>query len=187
MDFQELCSKHGTPIIVYEESKLIQNFKNVEKFFPEHKLMYNLSLNSHEEIVSTLKKTSITFAYSSPHELDLVKDVSSKINILPVKATKFIEQQVNQGSNLLFFDNKFELGKLVKWKTEISLCLKVNLSENQSKFGVKIDQIDSFLKEAKDDGFNVVGLNFEMNDFSKDWIKIINSSIERHQIQTLII
>lgn len=65
-------------------------------------MLYDVSVNSSKEVLVELKHSDFKFGYSNESELEVLKtlgiDLSSSINLLPVRKQKFVNKSIESST-----------------------------------------------------------------------------------------
>ena len=76
MKLQDLIKNFGTPLYVYEEDKIRENYELIESSIPysNKQIHYAVMCNNNKEILGIIKRMGASVQINSLHELDLVEE-----------------------------------------------------------------------------------------------------------------
>ena len=84
-----------------------------------------------------LKHSDFKFGYSNESELETLKtlgiDLSSSINILPVRKQKFVNKSIESSTAYFVFDNIYELERFESFKETTKLLLRISMFEDKDE------------------------------------------------------
>ena len=137
----------------------------MKQTFPDSQIMYDLSHNSHHDVIKQVMSLDCLLGVSSIDEIlwarDLGIDSKKLVNIAVVKSQKTIEKCSDMKVENYIFDNEFELEKF-DW--HMKLILKIKWLEDLISFeqdkGAKYLEL---LKNTQLKGLDVVGISINVN------------------------
>ena len=167
-----LIRLHGTPLLVLDKSKLIEEYQRFRRRLPRVKLYYAIKANPHPDIIRTFRDQGGSFDVASEGELRhvLAQGVppSRIIFANPIKRPEALEYARRAGVNFVTFDNEPELYKLAKHARGCRVLARMKCSnlgsivELSLKFGADLDQIVPMLLKARSLGLRPEGVSFHV-------------------------
>jgi len=174
--YQSLVKRHGSPLLVVSQSKLLEQFHVLQQYLPGVELYYAIKAFPHPEIMRILAEAGCHFDVASEGEIDLLKSlqVSGRrtIHTHPVKKDSDIKAALRGGSTTFVVDNIDELKKLVPYRQRIGVLLRVSFRSDTAlvdlsrKFGCLPGQVDELVMQAKALGVHIRGLSFHVGSQS---------------------
>jgi len=171
----ELAKQHGTPLYVYSESRIKENYLRLLKAFkqcyPKFKIHYSIKANDNLAILKILQKLGAGADCSSPAEIYLAKIVG--IRDIIYSGIYYSEDDLLYGikNNVkINLDNTDKLKFLAKQGLK-EICFRVNpgigngkynqivTSGKEAKFGIVEEDLFNAYKEAKKLGFTKFGIH----------------------------
>ena len=171
----ELARTYNTPLYVYSESRIKENYLKLlnafKKHYPKFRIHYSIKANDNLAILKILQKLGCGADCSSPAEIYLAKKVDIKDIIY--SGIYYSEGNLEYGikNNVkINLDNTDKLKLLAKQGIK-EICFRVNpgigngkynqivTSGKEAKFGIVEDDLLNAYKEAKKLGFNKFGIH----------------------------
>ncbi|MGN1393567.1 MAG: type III PLP-dependent enzyme [Succinivibrionaceae bacterium] len=191
LNYQELVSKHGSPLLILDKATIRFQYNELKKALPTVTLHYALKPLPHPTMIETLKDLGASFDLASNGEVDLVKnanvDPTTCIHTHPIKTNNDIEYALSYGCKVFVYDNIDELHKFIDYKDQVKLLLRVSFPNPETKvdlskkFGCLPENVLSLLKAAKELNIPLYGLSFHVGSQvpnSNRHVEAINSCID---------
>ncbi len=171
----ELTRTYNTPLYVYSESRIKENYLRLlnafKKHYPKFKIHYSIKANDNLAILKILQKLGTGADCSSPAEIYLAKKVGIKDIIYSgiYYSNGNLEYGIKNNVKINL-DNTDKLKLLAKHGLK-EVCFRVNpgigdgkfnqivTSGKEAKFGIIEEEILDAYKEAKKLGFNKFGIH----------------------------
>ena len=163
---------HGTPLMLIDRAKLIEEYKSFRRLLPRVRLFYAIKANPHPDIIRTFAEQGGGFDVASEGEMRLVlaQGVSPDRIIFAntIKRPEALEFARKSKVNFVTFDNEPELYKIAKHSPgcRVLARLKVgnlgSIVELSLKFGADEDQVVPMLLKAKSLGLKPEGISFHV-------------------------
>ena len=167
-----LIKLHGTPLLVLEKKKLIEEYQRFKKLLPRVRLFYAIKANPHPDIIRTFRDLGGSYDVASEGEMRhvLAQGVSPDRIIFAntVKRPEALEFCRKSRINFVTFDNEPELYKIAKHAPGCRVLARLKVSNMGSivelslKFGADQDQIVPMLAKAKALGLKPEGISFHV-------------------------
>jgi ornithine decarboxylase len=168
----QLIELHGSPLLVVDRQKLIQEYLHFRRLLRRVRLYYAVKANPHPDIIRTFDHLDGCFDVASEgemrHVLDQGVDPSRLILANTVKRPEALAYADKMGVNLFTFDSETELYKIARHapgarvlcRTKVgNVGSQVNLS---LKFGADPEQVIPLLLKARSLGLRAEGLSFHV-------------------------
>ena len=167
-----LVKLHGTPILVIEKDKLIEEYRRFRRLLPRVRLFYAIKANPHADIIKTFRDLGASYDCASEGEMRHVlnQGVSPDRIIFAntIKRPEALEYARKNKINFVTFDNEPELYKIARHAPGCRVLARLKVSnfgsivELSLKFGADQDQIVPMLAKAKSLGLNPEGISFHV-------------------------
>jgi ornithine decarboxylase len=167
-----LIKLHGTPILVLEKKKLIEEYQRFRRLLPRVRLFYAIKANPHPDVIRTFRDLGGCYDVASEGEMRhvLAQGVSPDRIIFAntVKRPEALEFCRKSRINFVTFDNEPELYKIAKHAPGCRVLARLKVSNMGSivelslKFGADQDQIVPMLAKAKALGLKPEGISFHV-------------------------
>ncbi len=167
-----LIKLHGTPLLVLDKAKLVEEYRRFRRRLPRVKLYYAIKANPHPDIIRTFRDLGGCFDVASEGELRhvLAQGVAPSriIYANPIKRPESLEYARRHGVNFVTFDNEPELYKLAKHARGCRVLCRLKCSnlgsivELSLKFGADPDQVVPMLLKARSLGLRPEGVSFHV-------------------------
>jgi ornithine decarboxylase len=181
----ELSKQYGTPCLFLSLAEVSQNFTDLTNALPNVTFFYAVKANPHAKIIEKLHSLGCQFDVSTNEEINIVKrnnvKVSDCIHTHPIKSQEEIRYSIEQDIKIFTVDNIFELEKLLPYKDNIEICIRlsilnedcrINLSE---KFGCSPDGAEELILNAHSQGFKVTTLSFHTGSQNLNPLKYVSA------------
>ena len=169
---RELIKRHGTPLMVINRAKLVEEYKRFARLLPRVRLYYAIKANPHPDIIKTFRDLGGCFDVASEGEVRHVLmqgvDPGKLIFANTVKRPEALEFARRAKVKLMTFDNEPELYKIAKHApgSRVLARLKVanlgSMVELSLKFGADQELIVPMLLKARQLGLKPEGLSFHV-------------------------
>lgn len=169
---RELVKRHGTPLMVIDKNKLIEEYKQFRRLLPRVRLFYAIKANPHPDIIKTFRDLGGSFDCASEGEMRHVLmqgvEPSRIIFANTVKRPEALEFARKAKIEWMTFDNEPELYKIAKHApgSKVLARLKVANAGSQVelslKFGSDADLIVPMLVKARQLGLRPEGVSFHV-------------------------
>lgn len=169
---RELVRRHGSPLLVIERARLVEEYKTFNRLLPRVRLFYAVKANPHPDIIKTFAALGGCFDVASEGEMRHVLmqgvDPSRLIFANTVKRPEALEFARKARVNLMTFDNESELYKIAKHAPGSRVLARLKVANSGSivelslKFGSDADLIVPMLVKAKHLGLKPEGVSFHV-------------------------
>ena len=170
--YQSLVREHGSPLLVYDERILIEQYQALQKALPEVELYYAVKAHPNAAIIDSIDKLGGGFDIASAGEMDLLLQakISGRrtIHTHPIKKDQEIRDALRFGATTFVVDNIDELKKLLPYRQRVGVLLRLSFrSENakidlSKKFGCDTDEAQSICLAAEQLGIHIKGFSFHV-------------------------
>jgi len=167
-----LIKRHGTPLLVIDKHRLIEEYKRFRKLLPRVRLFYAIKSNPHPDIIKTLRDLGACYDVASEGEMRHVLNQGVRPDRIifanTIKRPEALQFCKKTKINFVTFDNEPELYKIAKHAPgcRVLARLKVgnigSIVELSLKFGADQDQIVPMLAKAKSLGLKPEGISFHV-------------------------
>ncbi len=167
-----LVRLHGTPLMVIDKSKLIEEFQRFRRLLPRVRLFYAIKANPHPDIIKTFAELGGCFDVASEGEIRHVlnQGVSPDRIIFAntIKRPEALAFCAKAKANFVTFDNEPELYKIAKHAPGCRVLCRLKVSnlgsivELSLKFGADEEQVVPMLAKAKSLGLKPEGISFHV-------------------------
>jgi len=167
-----LVKLHGSPLLVIDKSKLIEEYNRFRRLLPRVDLFYAVKANPHPDIIKTFRDLGGAFDVASEGEMrhTLAQGVNPKRIIFAntVKRPEALESAKKLGVDFVTFDSEPELYKIAKHHPGCRVLARLKVSnlgsivELSLKFGADQEQIVPMLVKAKGLGLRPEGISFHV-------------------------
>lgn len=181
----DLAQREDAPLFVMSKKKIASQYQILQHYFPKAKHHYAVKSSPLACTINALKGCDAYFDVASNGEIDLLSSCGVTgdrcIHTHPIKSGNSIEKAVAFGIKTFVFDNAYELEKLLPYKDEVKLLMRLSFSNNlatfdlSSKFGVAPEASFQLLSEALSMGFSVVGATFHVGSQMPDYNEYIKA------------
>jgi ornithine decarboxylase len=167
-----LIKLHGTPLMVLDRSRLIEEFNRFRRLLPRVRLYYAIKANPHPDVIKTFRDLGGCFDVASEGEMRhvLAQGVAPNRIIFAntVKRPEALQFCRKARINFVTFDNEPELYKIAKYAPGCRVLARMKVSnlgsivELSLKFGADQDQIVPMLAKAQALGLKPEGISFHV-------------------------
>jgi ornithine decarboxylase len=169
---RELVKLHGTPLLVLDKQKLIDEYKRFRRLLPRVRIFYAIKSNPHPDIIKTFRDLGSCYDVASEGEMRHVLNQGVAPDRIifanTVKRPEAIQFCRKAKINFVTFDNEPELYKIAEHAPgcRVLARLKVgnigSIVELSLKFGADQDQIVPMLVKARSLGLKPEGISFHV-------------------------
>ncbi|HYG76203.1 MAG TPA: type III PLP-dependent enzyme [Planctomycetota bacterium] len=169
---RSLIKLHGTPLLILDKSRLIEEYKRFRRLLPRVQLYYAIKSNPHPDVIKTFRDLGACYDVASEGEMRHVlnQGVAPERIIFAntIKRPEALEFCRKQKINFVTFDNEPELYKIAKHAPGCRVLARMKVSnlgsivELSLKFGADQDQILPMLVKAKSLGLKPEGISFHV-------------------------
>jgi len=170
--YQSLVDKHGSPLLLFDSSKLKQQYRALQQALPNVDLFYAIKALPQIDVLKVLDELDAGFDVASSGELDILLSLKvggrRTIHTHPIKSDKDIRDALRFGSTTFVIDNLDELKKLQPYRGRVGILLRVSFrSENakvdlSKKFGCTENEVADIILQAEQLGLHIKGLSFHV-------------------------
>ncbi len=175
LNFEEartLGERHGTPLLVVSQSRLVETFETMRNHLPGVELFYAAKANPNQHVLKTLCDSGSSVDVCSFGEMQAALEAGftpdRMIHTHPCKTESNLIDCYNAGLRWFVYDNDHELSKIAQYSPDVNLILRLAMSAGSSlinlsaKFGAApTDAIDLMLA-ARRRGLNVRAISFHV-------------------------
>ena len=179
---------YQTPFFLFSKKKILNNFQQFKKLFPNPSIHYAMKANSEFEVLRTLSDAGCGFEVASKYELDILK----KLKVLPekiiygtsVKPVSHIKEFYDYGVDRFAFDSFPEIEKIAEVAPHSRVYVRTIANDSGSvfkfseKFGTDQASIIPLLLRAKELGLHPYGISFHVGSQASDkeaWASVLAS------------
>lgn len=169
---RSLVKLHGTPLLVLDKARLIEEYERFQRLLPRVRLFYAIKANPHPDVIKTFRDLGASYDVASEGEMRhvLAQGVSPDRIIFAntIKRPEALEFCRKKKINFVTFDNEPELYKIAKHAPGCRVLARLKVSnlgsivELSLKFGADQDQIVPMLAKAKQLGLKPEGVSFHV-------------------------
>lgn len=180
--------KYPTPFFLFSKKKIIENYQQFKKLFPNPLIHYALKANSEPQVLQILFDAGASFEVASKYELDMLK----KIKVPPrkmiygtsVKPASHIKEFFKFGVDRFAFDSFPEVEKIAQVAPHSRVYVRTIANDAGSvfkfseKFGTDTASIIPLLSKAKELGLKPYGISFHVGSQASDamaWANVLVS------------
>jgi len=168
--YQQLVKQHGSPLLILDCNKLVEQYNALSKALPGVKLFYAIKSLPHPAAIQTLDALGAAFDIATTGEIQLLRSQSisarRSIHTHPVKRDKDIRDALRFGCTTFVVDNIWELEKFINYRHRVGLLIRVSFPNPNTpidlsrKFGCREDEVLLLIQKAQSLGIHVKGLSF---------------------------
>ena len=186
IDVAEICNEFGTPLYVYDATKIVHQLKTLQSTFAESnvRVKYAAKALTTLAILTLLKKNGAGIDVVSVNEARLALQAGFEPNDIMFTSNNVSIEEIAQAVELKTFINLDNLSILEKFGQKYGgtypCCvrlnpsimaggnLKISTGHSQSKFGIPIEQIDQIKKIVQRYKMVINGLHIHTGSEIKD-------------------
>ncbi len=179
LNISQLAERFGTPIYVYDEARIRQNYRLVRdtfaKYYPNSRIFYAVKCNSNPAICHILRQEGAGMDTASVNEIKLAKSLGLKGEEIIFSGNFLSDEDLQQGleTGVIFnLDDISLLPRLLKFGLPEVISFRVNPGLGKSnighfvitggvdaKFGLHEDQVLEAYRAAKEAGIKRFGVH----------------------------
>lgn len=169
---RSLVKMHGTPLMVLEKDKLIEEYNTFRRLMPRVRLFYAMKANPHPDVLRTFAQLGGAFDCASEGEMKLALACGAAPDKIifanTIKRPEALQFSRKSKINLVTFDNEPELYKIAKHHPGCGVLCRLKVSnlgsivELSLKFGADEDQVTPMLLKARSLGLKPEGISFHV-------------------------
>ena len=175
----QLIELHGSPLLVLDRARLVQEYESFRKALPRVRLYYAVKANPHPDVVRTFYELGGSFDVASEgemrHVLSLGVEPERLIFANTVKRPEALEFTRKAGGDLVTFDSEPELYKIARSYPGCRVLCRAKVGNAGSqvdlslKFGADADQVVPLLLKARALGLRAEGISFHVGSQCRDY------------------
>ena len=183
--YQQLVEQHGSPLLVLDCQKLVEQYKALATALPGVEFFYAIKSLPHLDAIRTLAGLGAGFDIATSGEVALLYEQGARprhtIHTHPIKRDKDIRDALRFGCTTFVVDSVYELEKFVNFRHRVGLLIRVSFPNQKAavdlsrKFGCKPDEVDILLQKAAQLGLHVKGLSFHAGSQCVDSTKHVEA------------
>ena len=160
MKLQDLIKNFGTPLYVYEEDKIRENYELIESSIPysNKQIHYAVMCNNNKEILGIIKRMGASVQINSLHELDLVEEAGFESKQISFTSTgldtESLERLIQEGVQVNL-DSVEEVEKYCGLNPKGNFGIRVKMRED-----IKLP--DGHTNSPKDSDIGICAEDFDM-------------------------
>lgn len=179
---------YATPFFLFSKKRILGNFEEFKKLFPDSYIHYAMKANSEPEVLKTLSQAGCGFEVASKYELNMLKKISVKpekiIYGTSVKQRDHIREFFEYGVDRFACDSFPELEKIAATAPGSKVYIRTIANDSGSvfkfseKFGTDPASIIPLLTRAKELGLVPYGISFHVGSQASDpkaWANVLVS------------
>jgi len=179
IEVKDLATQYGTPIFVYDETRIRDNFRRVKNAFGKHydnfKIYYAVKCNNNPTLVKMLLEEGAGIDASSANEIKLARYLGLEGKDIIFSGNFLSDEDIQEGlkENTLFnLDDISLLPRLLSFGKPEILSFRINPGIGKSnvgyfditggpeaKFGLHPDQAVEAYRQAQNAGINKFGIH----------------------------
>ena len=170
---EALVAEHGTPIYVVSRSRIVENFRRLDRSLPAVTFFYAVKANPHPGVLRILSEIGAGFDVASRGEIDLALAAGADpredlIFADTVKDPKHIAHATEVGLDDFTFDNFSELTQIARHAPGANVHVRIRVSNEGSlahlsdKFGAPVEEAVPLLRAARNQGLVPRGVSFHV-------------------------
>jgi ornithine decarboxylase len=174
-----LVAMHGTPLLVIDRARLVQEFRAFRRLLPRVRLYYAVKANPHPDVIRTFAELGGCFDVASEGEMRHVLGCGVGANRLifanTVKRPEALTFAKKVGADFVTFDSEPELYKIAKHAPGCRVLCRARVGNAASqvnlslKFGADSEQVVPLLLKARSLGLKAEGISFHVGSQCSDY------------------
>lgn len=173
LDLQELAVSHGSPLLLFSAETFRLRYQELQTALPQVKHHYALKALPYDECIRVIQHCDGHLDVASIGEINLVKATAPEmlarcIYTHPIKTKRDIELALEMGVQVMVADNRYELEKLLPYKNQVKLLLRVAFPNPEArcdlsaKFGATMAEVKNLIRFCLTNGIQLQGLSFHV-------------------------
>ena len=173
---RHLVGRYGSPLLIIDAERVRAQYRRLAAALPGVDLHYALKPLPHGSVIQALRGEGAYFDLATNGEVDLVRRLGIPaercIHTHPIKRDGDIRTALDYGVRRFVVDNPDEVRKFVKYKSRVSLLLRVGfrapdaVCDLSKKFGCTPDAVAGLLALARSLDITIDGLSFHVGSQS---------------------
>lgn len=178
---RRLVAEFGSPLLVIDCARVRAQYRSLARALPGVDLHYALKPLPHAAVIETIREEGGFFDLATTGEVQLVSrlgiDPARCIHTHPIKRDIDIRNAVHAGVRVFVADNVDELDKLIPYREETELLLRVSfrapgaVCDLSRKFGCDPEALLDLARRARGLGLVVRGLSFHVGSQAPNALK----------------
>jgi ornithine decarboxylase len=174
-----LAAVHGTPLLVLDRARLVQEYRAFRRLLPRVRLYYAVKANPHPDVIRTFAELGACFDVASEGEMRHVLacgvHADRMIFANTVKRPEALSFAKNVGADFVTFDSEPELYKIAKHAPGCRVLCRARVGNAGSqvnlslKFGADSEQVVPLLLKARALGLRAEGISFHVGSQCGDY------------------
>lgn len=174
--YRELVERYGSPLLLLDCNVLRERYRALREALPGVELFYAIKSFPERAALAALAAEGASFDIATSGEIELLRsigaDPAATIHTHPIKRDCDIRAALDFGCTTFVVDNVDELAKLVPYRAQARLLLRVSFrgkqvaSDLSKKFGCAPRDVPFMLTQAAALGLEVIGLSFHVGSQS---------------------
>jgi ornithine decarboxylase len=174
-----LVERHGSPLLVIDRAKLVQEYEHFRRLLPRVRLYYAVKANPHPDVIKTFAGLGGCFDVASEGEMRhvLAQGVEPERLIFAntIKRPEALAFARDAGVDFVTFDSEPELYKLAKHAPGCRVLARLRVGNAGSqvdlslKFGADAEVIVPLLCKARALGLRAEGISFHVGSQCGDY------------------
>jgi len=169
---------YETPFFLFRRSKIRQNLREFEMYFPSSLIHYAMKANSEPEVLRVVANSGCGFEVASLYELNMLKEICVEPERIiygsAVKLACHIKQFAQYGIDRFAFDSLPELEKIAVAAPRSRVFVRAKADDSGSvfqfseKFGTSIETVVPLLHRAQELGLHPYGISFNVGSQARN-------------------
>jgi ornithine decarboxylase len=175
----QLAERHGSPLLVLDRARLVQQFEHFRRVLPRVRLYYAVKANPHPDVIKTFNDLGGCFDVASEGEMRhvLAQGVSPDRLIFAntVKRPEALSFAQGAGVDFVTFDSEPELYKIARHAPGCRVLCRAKVGNAGSqvdlslKFGADPELVVPLLLKARSLGLRAEGISFHVGSQCGDY------------------
>lgn len=176
IDLMDIAKKYGTPTYIYDLDHAVAQYQSLFKAitWPKLKIFYAMKANYNPDLLRALLKAGANIDTVSPAEVHVALKVGFPKERLLYTANNLTDEEMRQVKGLgvlLNIDSLSGLARFGELFAGSEICLrfnsdvvageheKVQTGGDKTKFGIRLDEVETVVKLIRQHNLKVVGLH----------------------------
>jgi ornithine decarboxylase len=163
----DLAKKHGTPLLIFDEQKFIDQYHLLNQALPGVQFYFALKAAGHAAAIRAIKSYGGYLDVATTGELALALGedfpMDHCMHTHPIKKRDEIMEVYQKGVRRFVVENKSELQKFADLPKDIELLVRLSYQNPEAgsnlsyKFGVELHNVEELVRLAREQGTKVAG------------------------------
>jgi ornithine decarboxylase len=181
----QLVELHGSPLLVLDRARLVQEYEHFRRLLPRVRLYYAVKANPHPDVIRTFDGLGGCFDVASEgelrHVLDQGVDPRRLIFANTVKRPEALAFAARAGVDLVTFDSEPELYKIARHAPGCRVLARAKVGNAGSqvdlslKFGADAELVVPLLRKARALGLRAEGVSFHVGSQCADYANYLRA------------